>query len=275
MVDRSETDAHAIRVARTFVGSVTGSLADCEREDRATPIDVAIARRQHRLYVDVLETEISRVDSVACADAHPDAVFVEDTVVVLDASRAVLTRPGAASRRDEVAAVAATLAPTMSLLRMEAPATLDGGDVLRVGSVLLVGISTRTNQAGARLLAAAAREADLRTEVVPVPRGLHLKSACSLADEQTLVYDSRAGLDLGPFRALGLSCLAAGERAGANVLALGRGRVLVSASAPGTRALLAERGLRVSSVPMSELHKADGALTCCSIRVPEVGGWCT
>ncbi len=122
---------------------------------------------------------------------------------------------------------------------------------------------------------ALAARADIETARVKVPAGLHLKSALSIADARTLLYDPGVGVDLTAFEAAGLECIAAPEPAGANVLALGSGRVLVSSAAPRTAELLAERRLRVVSLDMSEFHKADGALTCCSIRVPQDNAWCT
>jgi dimethylargininase len=264
-----------MRVQTAVIGGVADSYADCEREDARAVLDAERAREQHTRYAAALGAAVPNVLRVAAPAAHPDCVFVEDAAVVIDAERAVLTRPGVTSRLGEVEEVEGVLAPLLRLERLRAPATLDGGDVLRVGDVLFVGLSGRTNSAGANALAAIAREAGIESQTLRVARGLHLKSACSLAAANTLVYDPDAGLDLGAFRALGLACVAAAERFGANVLALGDGRVLVSASAPATAALLRTRGLEVTVIAMSEFHKADGALTCCSIRIPARGAWCT
>jgi dimethylargininase len=158
---------------------------------------------------------------------------------------------------------------------MEAPATLEGGDVLRVADRLFVGLSRRTNERGAAALARVAVTVGVVVETVAVPAGLHLKSVCSLADEHTLVYDTGARLDLAALRRAGLTCVAAPEPRGANVLALGGGRVLVSAAAPRTVALLRARGLSPVVVDVGEMHRADGALTCLSVRIPAPGAWCT
>ncbi len=263
-----------VEVAVLVVGEVTSSLVDCERVDRQSCIEVTRARQQHRAYV-AARAAVARVERVAVAEDHADAVFVEDTVVVVDAECALITRPGASSRQAEVAAVAGLLRGRLGLERMVAPATLDGGDVLRVGDRFFIGMSTRSNAAGAAVLASLAGAHGLVCEEIDVPRGLHLKSACSLVDAETLIYDPHGGIDVGRFAGAGLDCIAAVEPLGANVLALGRGRVLVSAAAPQTAEMLSERGLAVTLLEMSELHKADGALTCCSIRLPAAGGWCT
>jgi len=258
-----------------WVGAVSDRFDECERPHRDTTIDVALAREQHELYVAALEAFDFDVRRLETDPAFPDSVFIEDTAVVLDRHNAVITRPGAPSRQGETEAVASALAADMELYRMTAPATLDGGDVLRVANRLFVGLSTRTNQAGAELIQRAAERLEIETTIVSLPKGLHLKSAASIADSRTLLYDASVGLELAPFRHAGLDCVAALEPAGGNVLALASGRVLVSAAAPRTADMLEARGMTVVSLALSEFHKADGALTCCSIRIPPKSGWCT
>jgi dimethylargininase len=161
---------------------------------------------------------------------------------------------------------------------MEAPATLDGGDVLRIGAHLFVGLSSRTNREGVEALARVAARDGVEVVAVPMRGGLHLKSACTLASASLLVYDARlmADAELAPLlrHVNGLELLAVSEPAGANVLALGDA-VVVSAAAPATASELRGRGLDVRVVDLSEIHKGDGALTCLSLRVPGAGGWCT
>ncbi|HEY2516842.1 MAG TPA: N(G),N(G)-dimethylarginine dimethylaminohydrolase, partial [Polyangiaceae bacterium] len=208
-------------------------------------------------------------------DASPDACFLEDTAVVTGA-HAVVTIPGAPSRRGEVEGVATALGRDFTLHRMELPSTLDGGDVLRIGRRLFVGLSSRTNRAGLEFLAGVAALDGLDVVPVEVRGGLHLKSACTLADGSRLLYDPAllGEGDLAPFRATGVDCIAVTEPAGANVLALG-GAVLVSAAAPRTASMLRSLGLDVRMVVVGEMHKADGALTCLSLRLPPPGGWST
>lgn len=259
--------------ARALVRGAPESYARCLRRERVD-VDPARARAQVEEYARVLAAHGVAVDALATDEACPDACFVEDTAVVLDASLALLTRPGAPSRRAEVPPVAAALRALVTRqLAMDDPtATLDGGDVLRVGDTFLIGLSERTNQAGADALARAARPLGLTAKAVPVGAGLHLKSVMTLAAPDLAVVTPEVEQDA--LRALGVRCLLVDEPEGANVLALGR-VVLVSSAAPRTAARLArEPGLDVRMIDVSELHKGDGALTCLSLRVPPPGAWC-
>lgn len=237
----------------------------CIRTD-AVPIDLERARVQHVAYVAALGVPVEWLPPL---DGDPDSVFVEDTAVVLDRS-VVITRPGAEPRRREIASVTETLGAKLPLHVMQAPAMLDGGDVLRVGKRLFVGLSGRTNRQGLDFLAACAREEGIETIAVPVPSGLHLKSSCTLVDEETLVRSS--SIDPAPFN--GLRIVDAIEPEGANVLALGA-RLLASNAAPRTIELLIKMGFEPHPLEMSEIHKGDGALTCLSLRVPSPGDWAT
>lgn len=258
--------------APTFalVRGVSDAYERCLRPGDVT-LDVPLAREQHARYVAALVAAGVEVRRLAPDEAHPDACFVEDTAVILGA-RALLTRPGAPSRRGECEAIATALAARCEWTVMREPAVLDGGDVLRAGAVLFVGLSGRTDAAGAAVLAGLAARDGLEVRTLPVTAGLHLKSAVTLVDERTVVLHAGA-IDPGPFTAAGLDVLAVDEPAGGNVLALGR-RVLVSAAAPATAARLAARGLDVVRVDVSEFHKGDGALTCLSLRAPPPGAWC-
>jgi dimethylargininase len=258
--------------ARVLVRPVSESYAACLRVAADEPISVVAARAQHGAYVAAVASAGVPVTVVDADDACADACFVEDTAVVTG-RHAIATRPGAPSRRTEVRAVAEALAPFVTVHGMASPATLDGGDVLRAGAALYVGLSSRTNREGAARLAEVAAMDGLVTHVLQVASGLHLKSACTLVDAATLIYDP-AQLDAGAleiFRASGLACLAALEPEGANVLALGP-HVLASAAAPRTASLLEARGHRVVRVDVSEIHKGEGALTSHTLRIPPQGG---
>jgi len=261
--------------ARAVTRAVSARYADCLRSDASARIDLQLARAQHAAYVATLRGLGVVVDVLPTDDVCPDACFVEDTAVITGA-HAIATRPGAPSRRAEVEPVATALANDLSVHWMEAPATLDGGDVLRVGSRLYVGLSSRTNRDGADALARFASLDGLEVLQVSVRGGLHLKSACSLASASLFLYDPRVmGVEeLSPFRAFSLELAPVAEPAGANVLAVGHA-VLVSAAAPQTAAMLRARGLDVRVVDVGEFHKGDGALTCLSLRVPAAGAWAT
>ena len=260
--------------ARVVARSLSARYPNCLRSETSARIDVARARAQHDAYIAAVRALGVRVDVLPTDDDCPDACFIEDTAVITGA-RALATRPGAPSRRAEVAPVAEELARDLAVHRMEAPATLDGGDVLRIGSRLFVGLSSRTNAGGVEALARVAVQDGLEVIPVTVRDGLHLKSACSLASGSLLVLDPRVmrEQDSALFRVTGVALLNAAEPAGANVLALGDA-VLVSAAAPGTAEALRRRGLDVRVVDVSEFHKGDGALTCLSLRVPSAGCWC-
>ena len=254
-----------------WVRSPTQAYARCLRRHDGPDPDAALATRQHAGYVAALREAGVAVEIVPPDEDLPDACFVEDAAVVLTDAVAVLSRPGAPSRLAEVAALEPVLGQMLALERLREPATLDGGDVLRLGSLLLVGRSSRTNDAGIEQLRALAGRHGLRVVAVDVEAGLHLKSACTALDARTVLVDPTA---LAPrvLEALGLVAQPVAEPLGANVLALGD-RVLVSADAPKTAAWLERAGHRVVRLPLSELHAGDGALSCLSLRRPPPGGW--
>jgi dimethylargininase len=253
---------------RAIVRSPSRCYAECLRE-HPRPIDVPLAQRQHDGYVQALREAGIVVQALAELDA-PDACFVEDTAVVLG-DRAIVTRPGAPSRRVEIDSVALALGQHLTVVRMTAPATLDGGDVLRCGDALVVGLSRRTNREGLAQLAAVAGVLGLRVIGVELRAGLHLKSACSLADAHTLLVQPGM-LELAAIASLALAPVEVPEPEGANVLAFAD-RVLVSSAAPRTAELLAKRGLSPQLLELSEIHAGDGALSCLSLRFAPTDAW--
>lgn len=249
--------------------AVSAGLANCELTYQLrVPIDLAAARAQHRAYERTLEAAGYRVEQLESDETMPDAVFVEDLAVVLDEA-AILTRPGAGSRRREMPAIAAALAAYRPLLEIEEPGTVDGGDVLVAGRRVFIGRSTRTNDAAAvqirRLLAPfgyTVERADVRGAC------LHLKSAVtSLGGDRLLM--NPAWVDRAAFDGLSLVEVAPEEPSAANVLRLAD-RVVAAQAFPRTADRLAALGLRVEVVDASELAKAEGALTCCSLIIPGV-----
>jgi dimethylargininase len=241
-------------------------MARCELTHLARqPIDVELARRQHADYEALLAELGCEVERVAPAPELPDSVFVEDTAVVLD-EIAVLTRPGAPSRRDEVEAVGAALARHRPLVEIFAPATLDGGDVLRVGRRVFVGLSARTDEAGIAQLTRHLAPHGYEVVGVPLDGCLHLKSAVTLVapgvlllnpswvDGASLVGHERIEVD-------------PGEPFAANALRVGE-TVVLAATFARTRARLEAAGIEVRTVDVSELAKAEGGVTCCSILLP-------
>jgi dimethylargininase len=247
-----------VRIALTR--PVSATIADCELTflDRQ-PIDAARAAAQHEAYERSLAKHCNLVHLPAAPDL-PDAVFVEDVALVLD-DVAIITRPGAVSRRGETQSVATALQPYRPQSRIESPGTLDGGDVLLLDRRIYVGRSQRTNDAGIAQLRAFAEGYD----VIPVTFGgcLHLKSAVTRIGERTLLINPEWA-DPGVFRDFETMPVDPNEPHAANALPLDD-TVLYSASHPRTRRVLERRGYRVIAVDVSELEKAEAGVTCCSI----------
>jgi dimethylargininase len=225
-------------------------------------IDIDLARAQHGAYRDCLRDLGIDVIALPAEAEFPDAVFVEDPVVVLD-EVAVITRMAAESRRGEAESLARALEKHRTLGRMKAPATLDGGDVMRAGRALFVGLSARTNAAGIQQLAAEAEPFGYRVQPVEVNGCLHLKSGASYLGEDA-VLAHRPWVDAGAFSGMRVLDAPDGEEWGANVLLIGD-TVLVAAGFPRTAELVAKLGRQVRVLDNSELRKAEGALTCCSL----------
>jgi dimethylargininase len=244
---------------------VSRSIERCELTHVARePIDYARAVEQHDAYEAALAAQGCRLEQLPELPELPDAVFVEDAAVVFD-DIAVIARPGAVSRRDEVPTVADALRKYRTLAFIEPPGTLDGGDVMLTARGVFVGLSARTNQEGARQLAAAVAPFGLRVTEVPVVKCLHLKTAVSVAGDDTLVANAN-WIDLSPFDAFQIIRVDPAEQPAANVLRLGN-RVICASAFPRTRERLDSAGFATATVPASELAKAEGGLTCCSLIV--------
>lgn len=243
----------------------SASIADCllthrERE----PIDLALARRQHAAYREALARLGREVIALEPADDCPDAVFVEDPVVALD-ELAVIARPATESRRREIPSLEAALRPYRELTHIRDPGTLEGGDVVRVGRTLYVGLSTRTNQEGIDQLRALIAPLGYTVHAVPVTGCLHLKTGAShIGGGRVLV--NAAWVDADAFAGRQTIPVDPAEPWSANAVLLGD-RVLVPAGAPGTTARLRGLGLEVHEVGLSEMQKAEGSATCLSILI--------
>jgi dimethylargininase len=254
-----------MRIALTR--AVSPSMAACELTHLArTSIDVALAERQHAAYEDALRACGWSVVRVPPAPSCPDAVFVEDTLVVVD-EIAVATRPGAASRRREVAGAAETAAGWRPIVAIQAPGTLDGGDVLRLGRRILAGRSARTNDDGLAQLRALVGPFGYTVAAVEVRGCLHLKSAATAAAEGVLLVNP-SWLDARTIGAHDWTVVEVdpAEPFAANALDAG-GRTIVADAFPRTRARLEHAGLATLALDMSETAKAEGAVTCCSVLI--------
>ena len=231
-----------------------------------TGIDVARAVAQHESYRRALESFGCRVISLPAQADLPDAVFVEDVALVFD-EVAVITRPGAESRRAEGASVAPVLAAFRPLLPIEAPGTLDGGDVLRVGRSVYVGESARSNPEGIAQLRGILARFGYTVHAVPTRGCLHLKSAVTQVAEDTLLLNP-VWVDVAAFAEYRLIEIDPCEEHAANALRIGN-RVLYPSCFPRTRQRMEAAGIAVTTVDVSELQKAEGATTCCSLVFPE------
>ncbi|MFZ0014637.1 MAG: dimethylargininase [Acidimicrobiia bacterium] len=221
------------------------------------------ARRQHDTYRRHIAEAGYEVEVLPGDDRYPDSVFVEDTAVVID-GLAVVTRPGAEERRGEIEEVALALGRYLPLTRVEAPGTVDGGDVMLLGGTLWVGLSARTSSSGAGQLGDIAATRGVRTVPVPVSQVLHLKSAVLPIDGETVVV-TPGTVDETLLGGLRIVSEDEGERYRFSALPLANGRVLVTDSAPETARAVASLGFDVQPIDVSEMQAADGGLTCMSI----------
>ena len=242
---------------------VSPAIEQCELTHLARlPIDLARARVQHREYERCLEALGCTVERLPAAPDLPDSVFVEDAAVVFD-EVALITRPGAESRRPELAAVSAVLARHRTIACIESPGTLDGGDVMVVGRHVFVGRSGRTNTVAIEQMRRLLGSYGYSVRAVAVQGCLHLKSAVTaLADDLLLANPAWVCRD--ELRGFDLLEIDPSEPYSANALRIGDDLVY-PAEFPRTHARLEKRGLRVHTVHASELAKAEGAVTCCSI----------
>lgn len=242
---------------------VSPAIADCELTHlEREPIDPARAAAQHHEYELCLQQLGCRVQRLPVEPTLPDSVFVEDAAIVLE-ELAVITRPGAASRRPEVVSVARALEPYRQLAFIESPGTLDGGDVLRLGKTLFVGLTQRTNSEGIRQLATLLAPFGYEVRAVPLADCLHLKTAVTQVAGDTLLIN-RTWIDDSVFAGWKLIDVDAAEPFAANALLIGGG-VIYPTSFPATRLKLEQHKVNVLAVDVSELGKAEGGVTCCSL----------
>ena len=251
-----------------YTREVSPALADCELTHlEREPLDVTGAQAEHAAYEGVLERLGAKVQRLPPTPHLPDGVFVEDAAVVLD-EMAIITRPGAPSRQPETASVAAVLATHRPLIHVQAPATLDGGDVLVAGRKIYIGLSTRTSRDA--ILQLADQVAPYGYEVIPVTFTgcLHLKSAVTCIASGLMLLNP-AWVEADAFTGSRALTVDPAEPHAANALALG-GAVIHPLQHARTRARLESAGLTVVTVPQVELAKAEAGVSCCSllVRIP-------
>ena len=236
-----------------------GLLTHLQRQ----PVDVELAVQQWHGYVCALRGHGWQIIEVPPAEACPDSAFIEDTMVAFG-ELTVVSLPGAPSRQPETTAVRATLTDLgYEPATIEPPGTLDGGDVLKVGSTVYVGLGGRTNAAGIAQLAAHLDTAGAIVVSVPCTKVLHLKSAVTALPDGTIVGWPDAVDDPSVFP----SFLATPEESGAHVVLLGDDRLLIAADCPKSAEMYRALGYQPVEVDISEFQKLEGCVTCLSVRL--------
>jgi dimethylargininase len=226
-------------------------------------VDLRLAEQQWEAYVEALRSVGWEIHEVPPLESAPDCVFIEDTVVVYR-DLAVITRPGDDRRKPEVAAVEPAVRELgYRVERIVAPGTLDGGDVLKIGDTVYVGLGGRTNQAGIDQLTALIAPLGGRVVRVPVNKVLHLKSAVTALPDGTVIGWDAAVDNPSIFP----TYLSMPEESGAHVVVLDDRRVLMAADAPRSAEMLRARGYEVLCVDISEYEKLEGCVTCLSVRL--------
>ena len=251
-----------------FTRAVPSSICGCELTHLSRePIDHALAVEQHGQYEAALREAGLTVTRIPDLDTLPDCVFVEDTALVFD-EVAVMTRPGAVKRREEVESVRDALEQHRKIATIEAPATLDGGDVLVLDKDVYVGLTPRSNLSGMQQLRAILTPLGYTIRGVPVQGCLHLKSAVTRAGSRLLVANP-SWVDPALFEGWDVIPVDSREPHAGNVLWLG-GSTIVAEAFPRTNAALARAtDSNLRPVPASELAKAEGGVTCCSLILNE------
>ena len=248
-------------VKHAIVRPVPDSYDRCIRTNR-DKIDVALAKRQHAEYCQALQKLGLSLTWIRGDNALPDSCFVEDTAVVFG-EKAVICNMAAKSRANEAAEVAKVMSELKETYRIKPPATIDGGDVLRVDDRVLVGISARTNLHAVRQLKKILENSGMKVVPVKVHKVLHLKSACTYLGNGVVIL-SRGCFDAKVLQGLGKIFVPKGEEYAADCLAV-NGTVLIAKGHAETRKLVEKEGFRVEELEISEFRKGDGALTCLSI----------
>ncbi|MFH0945448.1 MAG: arginine deiminase-related protein [Planctomycetota bacterium] len=258
-MEKDSTLRHAL--VRAVPDSVAKGLA---REAPPHPLDPVLARLQHERYSRLLQDVGLEVRVLPADSRYPDCCFVEDMAVILNGC-ALLTRPGAPSRRGEMPSVRQALEDFFQLHEIRPPGKLDGGDVLVAGKEVLVGRSSRTNTAGIRQLEELAGGLGYSVRSAHIRGALHLKSLVTALTDRILICGERCGIEdaLHGFKKIRIPDE---EAFAANALRLpGERRILIAAGAPETARLLHEAGFDVTEIDLSELRKVDGSLTCLSL----------
>ena len=227
-----------------------------------TPIDLDVARAQHEEYVNALASLGCQVIELPEEPDLPDSVFVEDTAFILP-EVAVITRPGADSRKPETESIIRALSPHRPLVHVTEPGTVDGGDVLVLGKNIYIGISTRSNDSAVRQLQELLAKYGYTVTAVEMHDCLHLKTALTKVDDKTLLINPN-WVDTSHFKGFDWIEVDPSKPFAANCLPVGDGIIFPTAF-PKTKQRLEQKGYKIQAVNVAELAKAEGAVTCCSL----------
>jgi len=242
---------------------VSPSINECELTNlERQPINYERACEQHKQYVAALRLLGLEVQTLP-ADANlPDSVFVEDTALVLDEC-AIITRPGADSRKPEVDSIVKVLTPYRKLFHIKAPARVDGGDILRVGRKIYVGLSTRSDNNAMEQMQNYLRPFGYEVKGMTVTGCLHLKSAVTPVTKDTLLINPE-WVDKNLFGGMKFIEIDPSEPYAANAVMI-RETIIYPTSFPKTQKRLEAVGIKLVTIDADELAKAEGAVTCCSL----------
>jgi dimethylargininase len=248
---------------RAITHKVSPKIAECEVTfvDRS-PIDLQVAVRQHDTYCDVLKKLGVNVKELSENELYPDSCFVEDTAFVVD-ELAIICSMGTPSRRGETMLIERELSKYREIAHISLPATIEGGDVLRIGKKIFVGQSSRTNLEGIKELERILAPYGYDVAYVRAEGSLHLKTACTAIDEETL-FVNPAWIELDAFKGFNLVPTPTEEPWAANILRVGT-TVCIQPGFPRAVELIKRVAERVEIIDMSELGKAEAGLTCSSI----------
>jgi dimethylargininase len=227
-----------------------------------SPIDVILAQQQHELYCKTLVELGLKLVRIEADNSLPDCCFTEDAAIVTDVL-GIISLPGTESRHAEIIEMEKALTSFKKIRHIAAPATIEGGDVLKIGKKLFIGNSARTNDEGIKQVANMVSE--LGYEVIPVKirNTLHLKTVCTYLGNNCIIY-ADGHFDENIFAEYDKIIVPATESYCANTLVV-NGKVLIPKGFPLTRSLIEKKGFSVIELDMSEIEKADGALTCLSV----------
>lgn len=244
---------------------ISSRFNECEiTHIERTPINLDIARQQHIEYTRALSQLGCKVIELPEEPDLPDSVFVEDAAFILP-EVAVITRPGADSRKSETESIARAISPYRRLIHVTSPATIDGGDVLVLGKNIYIGLSTRSSITAVNQLQSQLDEFGYTVTGIKLSDCLHLKTAVTRINDQSLLINPK-WVDATIFEDYDLIEVASEEPFAANCLPI-QETIIYPSSFPKTQKKLEKKGIQILNVNLEELAKAEGAVTCCSLII--------